>query len=320
MKNKSKRQNVKTSKSDHAGSERSEGPGSLHVSLSVRHLTNRSYFAWILVDGKTGLERIQDWGFKRMWMKGRYGLDRPGHIGDGSIYYKSLTVATGPQDIKGIGTLTIRYDTGQVDDSWAYIRDVRRVRRLSGGSWMDPIGSTDWLNDDFDIFGAYPTWYRDYKLVGKAKQLVLGHSDMDLGSMDAETPQGKFATFNLTDAPYWNPTETWEARDVYIVEAVTPDGHPYSRKIGYFDAGIWQPYHGFTFDRQGSFNKWIYQVARVWPTADDPEGFVYWSHWGGAADVQKVHGTLFGGPIPMVFNGPLSEDEVSLSALETAGK
>ena len=90
--------------------------------------------------------------------------------GFGNIAQKTYFVAHYPQDIRGLGLFSVRYnqaDSKVPDDSYAYLKSVRRVRRLSGGAWMDPIGGTDQLYDDWDIWDAAPTKYKSNKLIEK---------------------------------------------------------------------------------------------------------------------------------------------------------
>jgi hypothetical protein len=85
--------------------------------------------------------------------------------------------------MKGIGTFTIQYDSVKVD-VWAYVPAVRRVRRLSGGAWMDPVGSSDQLQDDLEIFNARPAG-TGYKMLGKRHVLAVMHSKTGLWNWQA---------------------------------------------------------------------------------------------------------------------------------------
>ena len=69
-------------------------------------------------------------------------------MGDGSILSKTLFFVTAPYDMKGVGIFTVRYDLPKLEDTWVYVKSVRRTRRLSGGAWMDPVDGLDMLNDE----------------------------------------------------------------------------------------------------------------------------------------------------------------------------
>ncbi|MEQ8165598.1 MAG: DUF1329 domain-containing protein [Alphaproteobacteria bacterium] len=276
-------------------------------------------FSYLLIDGNTGVERKQVWTYRLILLKGRVTGGAPS-IGEPDAYQKSLIVALAPQDIKGVGTFAIRYNTGKVDDSWAYVRDVRRVRRLSASAWMDPIGSTDELGDDFGIFGAYPTWYADYKFLGKTTILAVANSISPQWNEDASNIDDEFPGFDLTNRPHWNPINDWEPREVYVIEGTPEPEHPYSRKVGYIDAKTWNVYYGEAFDKSGEFWKSMYQGIRVWPDASDPEGDIVWPNWGSTIDFQKYHGTIFTSHPSWLFGSPVTEEDVSLTVLEAQGR
>ena len=88
-----------------------------------------------------GLERTFDLVNIQLKLTHRDSIEpvAPKFIGDGSIYRKVMIFNLAPQDVAGTGAYIQRYDDGRVDDSWAYIKSIRRVRRMSGGTWMDPI-------------------------------------------------------------------------------------------------------------------------------------------------------------------------------------
>lgn len=274
-------------------------------------------FAYLLIDGDSGLERTQQWAYIRYYMKSRLGGEPV--KGDGSIYFKQLLFATYPQDIKGLGTFMFRYDTGKRDDVWAYIRTVRRIRRLSGGAWMDPIGGTDQLQDDIEIFNAHPTWYPKYNFLGKKWTLVIANSVQPTWIEEAGSTEEKFPRVDLTNPPYWNPLDEWEPRECDVVEAITPEEHPYSRKVMYFDAMNARPYFSFAYDRKGEFWK-SFTFASFKMDSEDGETAIA-SAWGSSIDFQRRHATIFQSHKTWLIN-PLDvgEDDVTLGELEAAGR
>ena len=72
-----------------------------------------------------------------------------------------------PEDTRGTGVVTVSYDDARLPDVYAYIKAVRRVRRLSSRAWADPLSATDLLNDEAFGMAVDPAWYADWKLVGK---------------------------------------------------------------------------------------------------------------------------------------------------------
>jgi hypothetical protein len=138
----------------------------------------------LLIDGKKGIHAEPIAEFTRYNMKGR--LNGPSAEGNGKERSRQLLFFKEPAEMKGLGTFTSLYDSAQVPDAWVYIPAVRRVRRLSGGAWMDPVGSSDQLQDDLEIFNARPSWYKSYKLLSKRWVLAAANS-----KLPAWNPNGK---------------------------------------------------------------------------------------------------------------------------------
>lgn len=210
---------------------------------------------YVLISGDKGVEQEQTWGFIRYSMKGKLGANKEVE-GEGKELSRTIFVAQKPTDLKGLGTFSIRHDSAQVEDVWAYIPAVRRIRRLSGGAWMDPIGGTDQLQDDIEIFNAQPSWYKSYKLLGKRWILAAPHAKNPAWKMNGATPAERYPVLDLSAPPYWNlSNDNYEPREVYVIEATTPSEHPYSKKIVYMDTKYPRLYYGEAYDRKGELWK-----------------------------------------------------------------
>ncbi|OUS28768.1 outer membrane lipoprotein-sorting protein [Thalassotalea sp. 42_200_T64] len=235
---------------------------------STMDLANISF---VFIDGEDGVERIQRWASMRYYMEGR--LDGgPVQEGDGNIMQKTILVATSPQDIKGLGTFSIRYNDASAqksDDTWAYLKSVRRVRRLTGSAWMDPIGGTVQLYDDWDIWDAVPTKYKSTKLLETRWIFAIAHSpEVSVDLSKKGTPE-EFPSVGLEDAPYYYPGKQieWEPREVFVVEGTPPEGHPYSKKIVYMEKDFPRPYLGEAYDQNGKF--WKFMIFQNRPDIGD---------------------------------------------------
>ncbi|WP_228757809.1 DUF1329 domain-containing protein [Pseudomonas aeruginosa] len=284
-----------------------------HYAQPIKNVMDYPKFAYLFIDPKAGLERKQDWRLLRYQMKGRLGVENPVE-GDGSIFTKTLLYATYPSDIRGLGLFTIRYDSPKLEDSWAYVKSVRRTRRLSGGTWMDPIGGTDQLNDDVEIFNAHPSWYPEYKLLGKRKLLVVANSTATPWDAKAKG-NAEFPIVDLDNAPHWNPKDGWEPRDVWVIEAITPPEHPYSRKVLYMDTQFPRFYQAEVYDRKGQFWKWMNYHLKTIKLADGDTGIA--SAAGFTIDYQGRHGTVFILGEGATQNTPgITADDVNLRELE----
>ncbi len=182
----------------------------------------------------------------KMIMEGRTTGDAS--IGNKGDHARYLLVISKPYDLAGLGIFTKQYSTGKSDDAWAYVKSIRRTRRIAGGkSWMDPQPKMDLLNDDNQAMNAYPLWYQGWKLIGKRWILgiVTGHKTDNKPHFEDNVEQA---------FPYWNPTNVnWEPREVYVIEAIPPKEHPYSKKVLYMDAKYPFFYQSDLYDRKGEF-------------------------------------------------------------------
>jgi hypothetical protein len=275
--------------------------------------------AWVFLDAKKGYERVQRFQSRRYYMEGR--LDGgPITVGDGSISQKTYFVATSPQDIRGLGTFSVRYnqaDSKKPDDAYAYLKSVRRVRRLSGGAWMDPIGGTDQLYDDWDIWDAAPTKYRSNKLIEKRWILAIAHSpevSVD-NSQTGKSIAAEYPTQGIADAPYFLPNKNvgWEPREVYVVEGTPPPEHPYSKKVAYIEVAFPRPYLGYALDQKGEF--WKMFIFQNRPDVGDDGYKAVMPVVGHIIDVKRGHATNWSSNMKSNPKG-VKETDVSLNILE----
>lgn len=239
------------------------------------------------IDGTKGVERTFDLVNTQLKLTHRNSNEpvAPKFLGDGSIYRKLLIFNLAPQDVAGTGAYIQRYDDGRLDDSWAYIKSIRRIRRMSGGTWMDPIPGTDLVNDDSACHDAFPTWYPKYKLVGKQWILALVHG----------TAPGAPGTtiddfLDTKHAPYWNPiNQHWEPREVLVIDGTPPDAHPYSRKRFYFDIEANGMLMCDLYDKKGQLWKFFPMVYAPTLMADGQHGSGSNFVW--ITDLQRMHST-----------------------------
>lgn len=274
-------------------------------------------FAFLLIDKNKGLERTQHWSFLRYFMKNRLGGEASPVDGDGSQFTRTLLFATFPHDIRGLGTYTIRYDGPQFEDQWAYIKNARRTRRLPGGAWMDPIGGTDQLNDDLEIWNARPSWYQGYKFIEKRWVLTIAHGSTAWDETKKGTPE-EFPTVDLSNAPHWNPKDEWEPREVYVIEATPPTEHPYSKKILYMDTQIPRIHLGEAYNKNGEFWKWMMFTSRSIIGEDGAPTLA--TNQGHTIDFKRGHATVFISHPSWKTNSPVKASDVTLGKLEAAGQ
>lgn len=241
------------------------------------------------IDSVKGLERTFSLANYQLRLTHRSVLS-PTNIDDHGIYRKVLLFNLAPQDVAGTGAYLQRYDDGRVDDSWAYIKSIRRVRRMSGGTWMDPVPGGDFLNDDSGCLDSYPLWYKNYTYIGKQHILAVVHGYAEGPKHPAES------LIDLKNPPYWNPIQVWEPREVYVIDAIAPDPHPYIKKRLYYDPEGNTPLHCEAYDKKGTLWKFLQLPLAdvIQPDGSPSSGGPYYL----AVDFQRMHGTY----VPVPYN------------------
>lgn len=212
----------------------------------------------------------------------------PHTIGDGSVVKKQIIMTTSPYDNAGLGAFNITYRDGRPDDVWAYIKSVRRIRRISGGNWMDSLAGTDLLGDDNYGLDAHPTWYKSFKVIGKRWMLVGPHATSDYRARIAMSLPERI---NMKDKPYGAPLNlSWEPREVFVLEAIPPTEHPYGKKILYTDvqypAFFWA---AEIFDKKGVFWKSVHVFGAKCDRVDGTVQLCPFDY--PVYDFQRQHGT-----------------------------
>jgi hypothetical protein len=247
------------------------------------------YWTLVLIDGNKRVHAEPVAAFTRYAMKGK--LSGGAAEGDGNERGRQLLYFKSPADMKGLGTFTVFYDSAKVNDVWAYIPAVRRVRRLSGGAWMDPIGSSDQLQDDLEVFNARPCWYTGYKLLGTRWVLAVANGKSPLWNRGGKDFADKYPVLE-NKAPYWNMNnDRFEPREVYVVEATTPAEHPYSKKILFVDTKYPRIHYGEAYNRKGEF--WKFMEFHSYPSKGE-DGFHDVRTTGGVViDFQRNHASVF---------------------------
>ncbi|SOE98788.1 Protein of unknown function [Burkholderia sp. OK233] len=248
-------------------------------------------FFYVLTNADKGIESKQDWVYQRYYFKGRLTDEKP-VSGDGSLLAETYLLAQSPDDIKGIGVYIIRKDTNEFEETYGYLKSARRTRRLSGGAWMDPIGGTDELSDDINVHNARPDWYKSFKLIGKRWVLAMSNARPDKDAHDA-AKSGTPDEFPLTDfknAPYWNPIDKWQPREVYVIEATPPADHPYSKKVMYVDVNVFHPYYAEIYDKKGEF--WKFSNERLRPKVSESGMHVISTPYVEVIDFKARHATI----------------------------
>ena len=244
---------------------------------------------FLVIDGEKGLQREQGWRFKRYLMSGR--IQEPNIEDPDIVKYESL-INLYPQDTRGVGILTVNYTDARLADVYAYIKSLRRVRRLSSGAWADPISGTDLLTDETFAINLDPTWYDDWELLGKRFILGANNSRIKPLNLDAKDPKDRFAAMQLDKAPYWNYVEDYAPTEVWMLKGISPKSHLNSHRIMFVGTDPNLPlFHGVEYyDRKGelwrrtriSFDNGIWEDGNPGPTITMVS----------VVDLQRLHATV----------------------------
>ncbi len=249
---------------------------------------------FLIIDGKKGLQREQGWRFKRFLMTGR--IAEPHTVDADVVKYESL-INLYPQDTRGVGILTVNYTDARLPDVYAYIKSLRRVRRLSSGAWADPISATDLLTDETFAVNLDPTWYDNWEVTGK--RWILGTTDSHIQplNLDSDDPKTRFAAMLWDKAPYWNYTEEYTPVQTWLLKGTPPKSHLNGYRVMYIGAD--DPdlplFHGSDFyDKKGDiWRKLRISFANgIWGNGPGPTVTMV-----STVDLQRLHATvLYQGP------------------------
>lgn len=202
--------------------------------------------------------------FKRMYFTGRLVLEPKPLFDpnkDAVRYKESLHPLIEPFDLKGTGFTYYRYlDPQRHDDSWLYLPQLRRVRRLSSAQRSDALFGQD---TDIDSYGGYAgniAW-ADWKLLGEKTILAPLHA------RHWPVVWGKGSGDFAFD-------DVWEKREVWAVEGKTKlPQYAYSKRVIFVDKEAFVIPYSDIYDTAGELWKvWVnlYRMRKA-PWDDAPE-------------------------------------------------
>jgi Protein of unknown function (DUF1329) len=187
--------------------------------------------------------------FRRMYFTGRLTHDPKPEFqpnNDSVRYKESLHPLIEPFDLKGVGFTYYRYlDPDRQDDSWLYLPQLRRVRRLSSAQRSDALFGQDTDQDSYGGYAGNIAWM-EWRYVGERKILACIH--------------GKHfpSTWGQGDGDF-SFDDVWEERPVYMVEGVSKlPQYAYGKRVIFVDEeGYFIPYSDI-YDRAGELWKvWL---------------------------------------------------------------
>ena len=158
-------------------------------------------------------------------------------------------------------------------------------------------------------------------MVGKRHILTAAHGINSAWNPNGANEAESFPTLDLSKAPYWNfNQDQYEPREVYVIEAIPPEEHPYSKKVLYIDTEYPRVHMGEAYDKKGDFWK-MFQFHSYPNIAEDGSVDVRTTS-GATIDFKRNHATVFF-PDTETWstNTPgLTADDVSLSVLRATAR
>lgn len=164
--------------------------------------------------------------FRRLYFTGRLEVDpKPTMMPnrDSVRYKESLYPLIEPFDLKGTGFTYNRYlDSSKQDDSWLYLPQLRRVRRLSSAQRSDALFGQDTDQDSFGGYAGNVAWM-GWKYLGEKTVLSSFHArHLPVVWGDAS---GDFMH-----------ADTWEPRKVWMIEGTSKlPQYAYLKRVMYLD-------------------------------------------------------------------------------------
>ena len=166
-----------------------------------------------------------------------------------------------PFDARGILVLTYRYKSAdgplkdmKNDDTWVYVPDLRRVRRISSAQRTDSVQGTDFTMDDLRSFSGIPPQY-EWKCLGEKTVIA---------PMNTKTLAYPYTdTYNFGPYGFSYASDRWEVRNAWIVRFIPKnEDHPYHHKDIYIDKETYEPLFSFAYDRKKELWKVIWHNHR----------------------------------------------------------
>lgn len=165
--------------------------------------------------------------------------------------WKEISYFYEPFDIRGTAFVIFRREDPHLAESaWAYVPNLRRVRRVTSEVKSDSLLGTDMVLDDFYGFNGKPLDW-NWKFWGFKDILAVTDSRQDY--MRLYGPNGTI------------PDDQWSLRRVLVLERVPKDSrYPYSSALMFVDAETWFALYHFAFDTSKKLwktNQWQWRYS-----------------------------------------------------------
>jgi len=292
------------------------------------------FLATLGIDAEEGLEREQRATFESLNYYGKYTGSYAGppsthdHVygsGEDSEKHRAvLLFLTYPQSVRGVGTFTVQYApyTRRIEDQWAYVRSLRRTRRVSAGNWMTKgAGGNDQFNDEGTRRPPY--YYPEVRYLGKRTVLMpmpTGGVWKDVPvNREGATARERYPFMQLGKAPHWNFDPryvSYEPREVWVVHATMPEAHPLSERTYFVDPETGARALMIDYDKAG--NLWQYVQYAYMMVENDAGHLGLIEYMISFNDLKAGHATIAAQMSPDFEPPEIQAGDVSLNQLRQA--
>lgn len=266
---------------------------------------------WIveLINSKGEMERRYSSGFwRRMMWTGRLYTDPKPVVPHNPAmrYTEQFGPLFEPNDLKGAGTLSNRYMAMDMpDDTYMYLPELRRVRRISVANRSDAFWGTDYDLDALWGFNAKVSFWT-FRLLGEKEILAPMHAGGYGKRIWCAPADGKSGTLAFSPCGI-----DWEKRPVWVVEGLPTaySQYAFSKRIMYIDKDTLGVVFMEAYDQGGElwrvfFNMFSYtkKPYEGYPARPLVGGkYNYEDEWafdphGMTADLQTAHGSPWDAP------------------------
>jgi hypothetical protein len=168
---------------------------------------------------------------------------------EGVRFKESIHPILEPYDMKGMGATFYRYlNPEKQDDSWLYLPQLRKVKRLSTAQRSDALFGQDTDVDSYAGYNGHIAWM-DYAFMGERTVL---------GCMHAKNIPARWQ-----QPENWLFQDVWEPRRVWVIEATTKlKQYAYGKRVLYIDKEAYLIPHSDIYDKNGELWKvWFNMFA-----------------------------------------------------------
>jgi hypothetical protein len=252
------------------------GGGEIHMGLTAQSFWRaRGDNTWRIATGV----------YRRTWFSHRADL-LPGAtrlVPDTDMEWAEYLEMLSPFDMRGTAYLVYRYRNSRErpDDAWMYVPSLRRVRRVPTAEKADSIQGSDYTLEDFMLFSGY-VWDQEWRFAGEETLLAAMDTRRRCYPLNVEGRKsdgtGELGERREFDACRFGPysalpfvDETWEKRVALRLEQVPLRvGHPYGRRIVWYDKETFWPLMALSYDREGVPFRLMWYLGNWSETAGTP--------------------------------------------------